>query len=278
MNIADASVETLAVFKGGEETASGCIGSTPSGQMSGPRYRQTFSPDLKRMAVSWRDATSNSHRVGYIEAATGKRTDVTAILNGGEDFSAAPQHNNAMFDPDGSFFFRDIKANNFKWVDLTTMKVTKTSTPDDMRGDNWWIGVGGEPQSEAEDITAGGPDQILPVTTDDAALSWLDSNRSLAVHYVFDGTATSHAFLGILKAHVKQADGKAPSDSFTAITPESDFNITSAVADDKKENVFFTAYRGKEAYLFSVPLDGSSAPKRIGAFKADARLIDYAAQ
>lgn len=279
----DASVEEISTFTGSAKSASGCIGGTPSGQMAAPRYRQLFSADFKRMAVSWQDSTSNSKRVGYIDSSTGERTDVSELLSDGSDFSSAPQHDNAMFAPDGSFFFRDYKARNFTWVDLSTMKVLRVSTSDRLNGDNWWIGPNGEPESDrnmsglnyARDIAAEGENQLLALTSDYVAFSWLDSTRALVATNEYVDGKTSRV-LGTLKAHTKQADGQSPAGRFAAITPGSDFSFSSAIADDEDATVYFTAARGKESYVFSVPADGSAEPKRIGSVKPGTILIDFA--
>jgi hypothetical protein len=191
-----------------------------------------------------------------------------------------------MFAPDGSFFYRDLKTESFVWVDLENYKELRVSTPDDYNfGQDWWVGADGAPQSNynlsgsgyATSIAAEGPNEILGLTNDIQALSWLDSTRALAVGRAEGGGgAVGRGPLGTFNAHVKQADGQSPSGRFKAITPQSDFTITSAVGDEKDEIIYFTAARGQEGYLFSVPADGSAEPKRIGLVKGGGTLIDFA--
>lgn len=239
-----------------------CDLGAPGGQMAGSRYRQIFSEDFSRLAVNWTDSTTNSRRVGYVDQSSGQTVDVTALISGEGGFGAVPQHNNALFSPDGQFFFYDVTDHTHNWVDLDSGEITQT-TPVEGNAESWWIGQDGLPESTfnmsgigyAKEIRTSDPSLVIDLFDDTQVSNWFDGTRALAVK---DGQ------LGVLDPQSGDINHETAA-NFTAVTPASDFDIGSAVADPTLETVYFTAARGEEHFFFKVPADGSAEPERFGA-------------
>ncbi|VXC14931.1 hypothetical protein ARTHRO9AX_220092 [Arthrobacter sp. 9AX] len=259
MNTETLGSSTLLSFFPAESPTFDCkTGSYDGAQMAGPRYRQIFSDDFVRLAVNWTDPATNSKRVGYVDSTSGTTVDVTSLLSKIGDFVAAPQHDNALFAPDGRFFFHDIKAKTHNWIDLKTKELQ--SSPVEGNGSSWWIGLDGLPESTynmtgmgyAKEIRTADPKLVIDLFNDTQVNNWLDSSRALAV---VDGR------LGVLSPLPDDVNHQGGAD-FLPITPESDFRIRSYIADPSLKTVFFTAMRGAERFFFTVPSDGSAAPTR----------------
>jgi hypothetical protein len=81
--------------------------------------------------------------------------------------------------------------------------------------------------------------------------------------YPGDGTAVLQDLTVVGPTTENGGSGCNKTQTLRSLVPETDFAVGRATFDPARSLVYFTANRGQESYLFSVPLDGSSEPQRI---------------
>jgi hypothetical protein len=230
--------------------------------------RQVFSPDLDRMAVNLRDATTDSAHVGWIDAATGVTTDVTTLLteaSGG--YSAQPQHSNALFDKDGNFGYFDGVTSQYVFVDPQTRAAVRSQQLDP-RGSALMFQM---PDGSISNNSSG-LDRGMVLTVPMPGGGVLDSSSYSPVVWIVDGTRGLEISEPINAPNTLGVKTAGPDDPATEgeaspITPLTDYVIRSAVTDPTATTAVFTASRGQTLDAFRVPVDGSAQPVKIATFE-----------
>ncbi|MGX7826004.1 hypothetical protein ACTG9Q_13005 [Actinokineospora sp. 24-640] len=237
-----------------------------SGTLSSYLARQVFSPELDRMAVNVRDTTNDSGHVGWIDAASGELTDVTALLTDAGGYSAQPQHSSALFDEDGNFGYFDGAASEYVLIDPDTrakVRSQKMPTP----GLKMFLMPDGSVSDNSSGLERG-----MVLTIPMQAGGVLDSSSYSPVVWIVDksrGLQISEPISAPNTLGVKAAgpDDPTTEGKVTPITPLTDYVIQSAVSDPEAKTVVFTAGRGQTLDTFQVPLDGSTQPSKIGTLE-----------
>lgn len=88
-------------------------------------YKQLFSHDLDKFAVNWYE-DDKSYHVGWVDK-NGSITDVTTKLHPAQSgfSSSTPKDSNALFTPDGHFFFYDGVAQKYCFMDISSYSITR---------------------------------------------------------------------------------------------------------------------------------------------------------
>jgi hypothetical protein len=229
--------------------------------------RQVFSPDLDHMAVNLRDASTDSGHVGWIDAATGETTDVTALIaDGAGGYSAQPQHSNALFDKDGNFGYFDGVADKYVFIDPATRTTVRSQQMQSPGTAMFQL-----PDGSVTDNSSG-LDRGMVLTIPMPGGGVLDSSSYSPVVWIIDGTrgleisepVNAPNTLGVKAAG---PDDPATEGEATPITPLTDYVVRSAVADPTATTAVFTASRGETLDAFRVPLNGSAQPTKITTFE-----------
>lgn len=235
-----------------------------TGHLTEVRWSQMLSPDMSLLAINWTDATTGSRRVGYL-SADGTRTDVTELVAGPDGgFAAVPQHRNALFVDETTFYFVDGATDAHTWVDVNSGSILRTE-PGASFTRQYWIGADGNPQmiynmsgiAYAARIQTAQPGTVVTLYNGFDTHVWLDETTLLAT---MDGQVG--VLEGILESQINRAD-----QSWAPITPGTDFGIDSAYGEPDG-TLYFTARRGSEFKLFSAPMDGSSTPVEVSDLSA----------
>lgn len=270
VDLANAGLTPIAEYSAGD--TSPC----PSYAFSAPRLRQWFSDDYLRGAADFTAAEDDSNRVGWLDSQTQEIVDLSAVIAGdsGGFSAAAPQHENALFAPDDSLFFYDIAEGSYKWADTTTGEITR-SVPEGGIRPTAFLNAVGEPQS-VDDMggSLGGcsstpaPDGQSEVYLDRdfPVLAWVDDSSAFQIARSGQLTVVKAYPLGGSSNDLLDTSevGEGCNAAGTPITPESDFEIGTAIVNPEGTHAVFVAGRGTEVSLFRAPLDGSTQPEGIG--------------
>lgn len=89
--------------------------------------RKYFNSDYSSMAIGLEGSGHEPH-AGYVDASTGKITDVSEWISGSGNFSAIPDHHVPMFDETGNLIFWDNTKKVWLVVDLKEKKIVNTIT------------------------------------------------------------------------------------------------------------------------------------------------------
>lgn len=220
--------------------------------------RQVFSVDFGLMAVNFVDQKARSSHVGWYDTKTGSVVDVTArVTPSAGDFAALPQHESALFDPEGNFGYLDKNASTFRFIRTDTFAEVR-SVPNSGYG-RLFLMPDGSLSSDAAKLMRTEKLQVPlrgggTVTTSllDPVAWIIDDNRVLRISR---GMGTE-SVLGVLSAGSEKPD---------AITPDSDFGISTAVTDPRAATAAFIASRSSWV-LFRVPLTGSIQPVKVAEY------------
>ena len=90
------------------------------------QLKAIFSPDMSKLAVSWKDRTDGANKVGWIDK-NGNLTNITDKIHPAtSDFSSiVPDDSSPIFTPEGQFMFSDHNAEKYIFVDVNTFEVVR---------------------------------------------------------------------------------------------------------------------------------------------------------
>jgi len=241
---------------------SGDVGTLEISNAPCPHSQGQISPDLTKIVVTIGAGSDGSKHVGWADLDTGAITDVTAKVEAaGGAMSARPQHADPTFSPQGEFVYTDQLSHTMKFIDPISFK--KVRELDEEPGGNYYFsrdgtqvsahGYGGTVASAEEILGAEGSKycysmgDVLPIFPGDGTVIAVDDKR-LAI---LSDTGTD------------VGSGCHSTSPVRYLSPESDYGIVALVYRPSTKQVYFSATRGKENVLFSVPMDGSTAPVEI---------------
>lgn len=254
---------------------------------------QLFDSGMTKLAVRWYEAGDSSNHVGWVDRE-GNLTDVTQLVHPHTaDFSSrVPHDSNALFAPDGSFFFVDNNDECYCYFDTETMSIIKTEPLIVYHGayfDTTYDQVTFKPDGSicglwhTEDRSYGGADAIqfgdcliaLPMkrsfptwTTWD----YIEGDVILCIRGDSEGYYIAEIGRGIgtpREPNYKYSKplyngsyyGAYSDEDCLSITPKTDYTLMSAAYYDGQ--IAFIGSRGQERYLFTVENEPNSNPKLI---------------
>ena len=90
------------------------------------QLKAIFSPDMSKLAVSWKDRTDGANKVGWIDK-NGNLTNITDKIHPvTSDFSSiVPDDSTPIFTPEGQFMFSDHNAEKYIFVDVNTLEAVR---------------------------------------------------------------------------------------------------------------------------------------------------------
>lgn len=90
------------------------------------QLKAIFSPDMSKLAVSWKDRTDGANKVGWIDK-NGNLTNITDKIHPvTSDFSSiVPDDSSPIFTPEGQFMFSDHNAEKYIFVDVNTLEAVR---------------------------------------------------------------------------------------------------------------------------------------------------------
>ena len=222
---------------------------------------QAFNSDQTLEATT----LSSLNHVGYRDVASGRVTDVTAILFPAvDDFGQEPYHIYPMFDPTGNFVFMDRNTSIWNFFDIQTRKVVKTQSD--------YAAAPGErvsflssaffnPRGELEELNPGYTFQVFGATVCGTPLWWLNDRQYL----------TSTNPTGVIGSGpdtaVHIADfGRDKDDCGKPASPLADGIITAM--SDPQGNVYFIIQGPNGQQLYQANLSDPSQPRKIPLLRA----------
>lgn len=245
--------------------------------MSFPAYfrEQLFSTDMTKMAVNFWNQKDGSNRVGWVDA-NGILTDVSENIHPTTDgfSSMAPNDTNALFSPDGEFFFSDMNAEKYCYLDPETMQIVK------------------EEPMESQD-------RVVFLPKDHIRSAGITNKGSGANYKTTIGDSSFYIEHEVLKPwdYIDEANqivgigahrinnnwcsfiGKYGGDYSVnrnniddlILTPETDFDITACAYYDGK--IAFSAQRGDDNELFIMEDNKGSEPIKVASLDKYDRLF-----
>ncbi len=224
--------------------------------------RQLFSNDITKMAVNFYNQKDGSYRVGWVDA-NGILTDVSEIIHPTSDSFSSMSANdtNALFSPAGEFFFCDMNAEKYCYLDPETMKIIKEEPMesnrrvlfmpnDSIRSDSFDQGSGAFYKTTIGDSEFTFKYFVLE------PWDYIDeANQIIGIGYRSQGTYIAKYGEGI----TYDVDEENLGDLI--LTPETDFHIDACAYNNGK--IAFSARRGSDNELFLMEDNKSSEPKKL---------------
>ena len=235
--------------------------------------RQLFDTNIERIAVNWKVPEDESMHVGWIDK-DGNLTDITQIIHpASEGFSSlVPKDENALFSPEGLFFYYDGNDEKYHYIDVTTCRQVKEEPkvedayramflPDGSVGENARsysgafhtinltdkrisVDLQSFKQFETEDF------QMVDGNLSAVALE-RSENRLILYG---DGYSQGTDKYGVYCLNNVDTDGRI-------ITPKTDYRIESATI--YKNQIAFVANKGNERAIFITDDSGSAEPAKV---------------
>lgn len=246
---------------------------------------QLFDKDFTKLAVSWKDIGTNSSHVGWIDR-NGDVVDITnAIYGDPNGFSKVPQNGNALFAPDGTFFFVDKEKKTYNFVNTETKHIIKIEEP--IKGNygyeelcNIFFDV--TSNVHAQDLTDGfvclhfsdelsflsNPSKryLIDFVGQSAGL-WID-NKCIGI--MGKGYTNKKPISGLKYEAYDYEDEKE-----FIITPETDYIFRFATYNEKCNKIAFVACRGEDNSLFVVDAKENATPQKIYNVPIKYQMINW---
>lgn len=256
--------------------------------------RQLFSPDMEKIAVRWYEGSDGSYHVGWLNMKTDILTDVTNIVHpASSGFSAlVPNDTNALFSPDGYFFFCDDQAKKCVYVDIDTLTVVRETDYPVIRtpyGETQRAGMVFQPNGELRrnDTKRGAENYTYYHVDDTYTLPYSNEigYRNVKAFDAIDevslcGICQGDEFIyyvakygkGVSEPNETYHRYDSDMDSVITITPKTSYKISDCVCHNG--NVIFAArLGGNPTELFITDLDGSGEPAKIGDLPNGMKLL-----
>lgn len=256
--------------------------------------RQLFSDDLTKLAVNWHEENDDSYHVGWVDK-NGKLIDITSHIHPlGSGFSSKiPKDNNALFSPDGYFFYCDNNDNQYHYIDINTLAQIKETPRITNSYGNMELSVLFMPDGSLTSNFSGKKgvnDNIYCVINGEK----IEFDSDLNSFRTYDLVDNMVAGVGIIRMNYSQYQiglyGEGYTEKITdfygkeyyyhvrrqdpvfyAITPETDYIIESCAYHDGE--IAFSAKRGQEYSLFITAATENSEPRKIGSIDSNYNLF-----
>lgn len=216
------------------------------------------SPDGTRFAFAFTDSADNSAHVGWYEDGT--RVDITSMLKeAASAMSPVRQDVSPMFTWDNDFAFRDTLTNMIITIDTETREVIREQEPAS-NSDSFTI----NPDGTANRGNNGTGD--FPFAFEipgDPGSRFCPRWRDYVSFFPGDGTAVLSSLTVVRDTGVKSGSGCNETEILRTLLPDTDFNIASRTYDPESGLAYFVGGRGAEAYLFTVPIDGTGEVEQV---------------
>lgn len=272
-----------AITTAGFDMTFGCVGSVAwRGLISG----QQFDSQYSRAAVNFPYSEDGSQRVGWIDKS-GEFVDVSAMLTDSGSFSSSvARHGFALFDPrTDEFVFYDYDDGSMKWVN-SGFQVTR-SEPIDLTNNGPYFGLDGEINDgfnspwQRDNRT-----DCAPIVSPSGTQTFVSSTAAPAIGPLGDASfiqlrdnrleVVDSDPLGTLWRNLSPESQVFPcAKAGVPITPETDYGLGLGIVAPDGSEVLFSAVRGDESTLFTVPTDGSAEPRKIDVDVSGLSFVDW---